>query len=192
VTFFGFSINNLLPAIADHVLHGDSRTYGLLLGSSGAGALVSILFLLPLSQEAKKIGVVVGGAAIWIGMFIFLLSRSAWLPLSLMAMFFISFGTPLVITTGLGVMQMLAPGDMRARIISLFTMLTFGLQPLSALLIGYAAEFLGAQTVIMINAICLMTGAALMLIFRDGLRQWELKPLVEPILSEKERMKDEG
>jgi len=188
VTFFGFSIFNLLPAVADTVLHGDSQTFGLLAGSSGAGALISTLFLLPLSQSAKRIGRIVGGAAIWMGTFYFLLSRSTFLPLSMASIFFVSLGMPLVLTTGLGVMQLLAPGGMRARIISLFTMLSFGLQPLSALLIGYAAEFLGAQTIIMINAICIVTGAALMLLFRDGLMQWELKPLVEPILSEKEKM----
>ncbi|MDD2921291.1 MAG: MFS transporter [Anaerolineales bacterium] len=192
VTFFGLSIMNILPAIADHVLHGDSQTFGLLFGSSGAGALISTLILLPLSQSAKRIGQIVGGAAIWMGTFYLLLSRSTWLPLSMASIFLVSLGAPLVLTTGLGVMQLLAPGDMRARIISLFTMLTFGLQPLSSLFIGYTAEFFGAQTIIMINSICLITGAALMLIFRNGLRQWELKPLVEPILSSSEMMKDKG
>jgi len=187
-TFFGFSIFNLLPAVADTVLHGDSQTFGLLAGSSGAGALISTIFLLPLSQSAKRIGRIVGGAAVWMGAFYFLLSRSTYLPLSMAAIFFVSLGMPLVLTTGLGVMQLLAPGDMRARIISLFTMLSFGLQPLSALLIGYAAEFLGAQTVIMVNAVCLALGAVLLLIFRNGLLQWELKPLVEPILSEREKL----
>lgn len=187
VTFFGLSIMNILPAVADQVLRGDSQTFGLLFGASGAGALVSTLFLLPLSQSAKRIGRIVGGAAIWMGTFYLLLSRSTWLPLSMAAIFLVSLGAPLVLTTGLGVMQLLAPSGMRARIISLFTMLTFGLQPLSSLFIGYTAELLGAQTIIMINSICLITGATLMLIFRNGLRQWELKPLAEPILSSQEK-----
>lgn len=189
-TFFGLSIMNILPAVADHVLNGDSQTFGLLLGSSGAGALISTLILLPLSQSAKKIGRIVGGAALWMGIFYLLLSRSTWLPLSMASIFLVSLGAPLVLTTGLGVMQLLAPGDMRARIISLFTMLTFGLQPISSLFIGYTAETFGTQTIIMVNSIFLITGAALMLIFRKGLSQWELKSLVEPILSEHEKMKD--
>jgi MFS family permease len=186
-TFFGFSIMNILPAVADNVLHGDSQTFGLLFGSSGAGALISTLFLLPLSQSAKRIGRIVGGAAIWMGIFYLLLSRSTWLPLSMVSIFLVSLGAPLVVTTGLGVMQLLAPGDMRARIISLFTMLTFGLQPISSLFIGFTAEVFGVQTIILINSICLVTGAVLMLIFRNGLLQWELKPQVEPILSSQEK-----
>ncbi|MBL8078822.1 MAG: MFS transporter [Anaerolineales bacterium] len=187
VTFFGLSIMNILPSVADQVLHGDSQTYGLLFGASGAGALISTLLLLPLSQAAKRIGTIVSGAAMWMGSFYFLLSRSTWLPLSMAAIFFVSLGAPLVLTTGLGVMQMMAPGNMRARIISLFTMLTFGLQPLSSLFIGYMAELFGTQTVIMVNSMFLVTGALLMFFFRNGLRQWELRPSVEPILSAKER-----
>jgi MFS family permease len=187
VTFFGLSIMNILPAVADDVLKGDSQTFGWLMGSSGAGALISTLFLLPLSQNAKRIGRIVGGAAIWMGTFYFLLSRSTWLPLSMVSIFLVSLGAPLVLTTGLGVMQLMAPGDMRARIISLFTMVSFGLQPLSSLFIGYAAEVVGTQTIIMFNALCLAAAAVLMLTLRQGLLQWELKPAVEPILSASEK-----
>lgn len=177
VTFFGLSIMNILPSVADHVLNGDSQTFGLLFGASGAGALISTLILLPLSQAAKRIGLIVSGAAVWMGSFYFLLSRSTWLPLSMIAIFLVSLGAPLVLTTGLGVMQLLAPGNMRARIISLFTMLTFGLQPLSSLFIGYTAELFGTQTVIMVNSLCLISGALLMFFFRQGLRSWELQPV---------------
>lgn len=183
VTFFGLSIFNILPAVADHVLHGDSQTYGLLFGASGAGALISTLFLLPLSQAARPIGLIVISAAAWMGVFFLLLSQSTWIPLSMAIIFFISLGVPLVLTTGLGVMQLMAPMDMRARIISLFTMLTFGLQPISSIVIGYSAELLGVETAILISALCLISGAALMFLYRKGLRQWELKPAVEPILS---------
>jgi MFS family permease len=187
VTFFGFSILNILPAVADDVLNGDSQTFGLLMASSGAGALISTLFLLPLSQQAKRIGRIVGGATIWIGVFYILLSRSTFVLLSMMSIFLVSLGVPLVLTTGLGVMQLMAPGDMRARIISLFTMVSFGLQPISSLFIGYAAETVGAQTIIMVNAICLVAGGVLMLALRKGLVQWELKPMVESILSSQEK-----
>lgn len=177
VTFFGLSIMNILPSVADHVLNGDSQTFGLLFGASGAGALISTLILLPLSQASKRVGLIISGAAVWMGTFYFLLSRSTWLPLSMMAIFFVSLGAPLVLTTGLGVMQLMAPANMRARIISLFTMLTFGLQPLSSLFIGYTAEMLGTQTVIMINSLCLVAGALFMFFFRKGLRDWELQPV---------------
>jgi MFS family permease len=181
VTFFGLSIFNILPSVADTVLKGDSQTYGLLFGSSGAGALISTLFLLPLSQAAKRIGLIITAATLWMGIFFLLLAQSTWLPLSMVFIFCISLGAPLVLTTGLGVMQLMSPGDMRARIISLFTMLTFGLQPISSVIIGYSAESLGTQTAIMINALFLLLGAGLMLFLRNGLRTWELHPITPAV-----------
>jgi MFS family permease len=187
VTFFGFSIFNILPSVADDVLHGDAQTFGLLSAASGAGALISTIFLLPLSQAAKRIGMIVSAAAIWMGLSLFLLSQSLWLPLSMAAIFLISLGAPLVLTTGLGVMQIMSPGNMRARIISLFTMLTFGLQPISSIIVGYSAEYIGTQNTIMFAALALVVLSLLMFFFRNGLREWELKPTVEPILSAKEK-----
>jgi MFS family permease len=121
------------------------------------------------------------------GLSLFLLSQSLWLPLSMAAIFLISLGAPLVLTTSLGVMQIMTPGEMRARIISLFTMLTFGLQPISSIIVGYSAEYIGTQNTIMFAALALAVLSLLMFFFRNGLREWELKPAVEPILSAKEK-----
>lgn len=176
VTFFGLSIMNILPSVADHVLKGDAQTYGLLLGSSGAGALISTLVLLPLSQAARRIGLIVSGAALWMGTSFLVLANSTYLPLSMAAIFCVSLGAPLVLTTGLGVLQLMAPPDMRARIISLFTMISFGLQPIASLFIGFSAEKLGTPTAILLNSLCLLSGAGLMLLLRRELTGWELGP----------------
>jgi len=177
VTFFGFAIVlSILPSIADTVLHGDAKTYSYLLSSSGAGALLSTLVLLPLSQASKRIGVIVCGAALWMGAWFLVLGNSYWLLLSMTAIFFTSLGAPLVLTTGLGVLQLLSPATMRGRIVSLFTMVSFGLQPLASLFIGFSAEKIGTQTAVLINATCLFVAAGLLTLFRKGLRGWELGP----------------
>jgi len=177
VTFFGFAIVlSILPAIADTVLHGDAETYSYLLSSSGAGALISTLVLLPLSQASRRIGIIVCGAALWMGAWYVVLGNSYVLLLSMAAIFFTSLGAPLVFTTGLGVLQLLSPPTMRGRIVSLFTMVSFGLQPLASLFIGFSAEKIGTQTAILINAVCLLVTAGLLTLFRNGLRSWELDP----------------
>jgi len=177
VTFFGFAIIlNILPSVADHVLKGDAKTYSWLLAASGAGALISTLVLLPLSQASKRIGLIISGAALWMGVWFLVLGNSYILTLSMIAIFFSSLGAPLVLTTGLGVMQLLAPANMRGRIVSLFTMVSFGLQPLASLFIGFSAEKIGTQTAILINSICLLVVAGLLILFRNGLRTWELNP----------------
>jgi MFS family permease len=177
VTFFGFAIIiNILPSVADHVLHGDAKTYSWLLAASGAGALVSTLILLPLSQASKRIGLIISGAALWMGVWFLVLGSSYWLTLSMIAIFFSSLGAPLVLTTGLGVIQLLAPANMRGRIVSLFTMVSFGLQPLASLFIGFSAEKIGTQTAILINSTSLLVIAGLLMLLRRGLLTWELIP----------------
>ena len=180
VTFFGFAIIlNILPSIADTILKGDAKTYSYLLASSGAGALLSTLILLPLSQASRRIGLIVSGATLWMGVWFLVLGTSYWLSLSMMAIFFTSLGAPLVLTTGLGVLQLLAPPTMRGRIISLFTMVSFGMQPLASLFIGFSAEKIGTQTAILVNSICLLVAGGIMVLFRSGLRGWELNPQEE-------------
>ncbi len=70
----------------------------------------------------------------------------------------------------------MAPPTMRARLLSIFTMVSFGLQPFASLLIGYNADLFGAAQALRINGLALFIGAALMLALRAGLRQWETVP----------------
>lgn len=187
VTFFALSIIlSLLPAVADVVLKGDAQTLGLLMASSGAGALTGVIFVVPLAQAQKRSGIVLSAATIWLGLWLLLFSTSNWLPLSLIALFFGSIGAPTVLTMVLGLTQVMSPPTMRARLLSLFTMISFGMQPIAALAVGYSAEHFGVQTAIEINALCLILGAILMLIFRSELRRWEfnIAPTQTPMTTE--------
>jgi MFS family permease len=174
VTFFGLSVLNILPAVADKVMHGDATTLGWLMAASGAGALVGTALVVPYAQSLRRTGVVVGVTTMWIGAWYVLFSLTAWLPVALVCLFFSSLGAPVVITMALGLMQVLAPAHMRARLVSLLITVTFGMQPISSLLIGYSAEHLGTATAIQLNGILLIVGAAAMLAFRSQLRQWRL------------------
>lgn len=76
-------------------------------------------------------------------------------------------------TMTLGLTQLMSPPGMRARLLSLFTMISFGMQPIAAILIGYSAEHFGVQAAIQVNSTLLIIGAVLMLVFRTELRTWE-------------------
>jgi hypothetical protein len=58
-------------------------------------------------------------------------------------------------------------------------MLSFGLQPIASLVIGYSAQNFGVGRAILFNSVGLMAGAGLMLALRPGLRAWELDPVSE-------------
>jgi len=176
ITFFGFPILNLLPAVADAVLKGNARTLSWLMAASGAGALVGTLVIVPLAQSLKRAGVVVGSAVFWMGLWFVAFSIATWLPFSLVSLFLVSMAVPVVFTTVTGLIQMLAPPNMRARLLSLMVMISFGMQPFSALLMGYGATAFGTPTAIRVSGSLLWASALLMLMLRPQLRHWELIP----------------
>ncbi len=174
VTFFGLAVMSIMPAVASQMLHGGADTLGLLLAMSGAGALVATVVLVPIAQSARKTGLVVSGAVIWMGTcYVAVSFASGMLPLALLGVFCFSLGAPVVITMALGLLQVLAPPGMRARILSLFVMVSFGMQPIASLLIGYSASALGTPVAIRINGIGLILGGLAVLLLRSDLRQWE-------------------
>ncbi|HEY5620317.1 MAG TPA: MFS transporter [Candidatus Bathyarchaeia archaeon] len=176
ITFLVFPVLNILPAFATGVLRGDAQTLGILLASSGAGALTGTLFVVPIAQTIRRTGAVVGTAVVWMGVWAIIFSTTTWLPLSVVSMFFVSLGAPAVFTMVNGLLQFLAPPEMRARLLSLLLMVSFGLQPFASLLIGYSAELLSTPVAIEINGILLLTGAAAMFALRPKLLRWEVNP----------------
>ena len=178
ITFLVFPVLNILPAFATDVLRGDAQTLGILLASSGAGALTGTLFVVPIAQTIRRTGVVVGTAVVWMGVWAIIFSTTTWLPLSAISMFFVSLGAPAVFTMVNGLLQFLAPPEMRARLLSLLLMVSFGLQPFASLLIGYSAELLTTPVAIEINGVLLLMGAGAMFALRPRLLQWEVSPVV--------------
>jgi MFS family permease len=176
ITFFALSLMNMMPAFAAEVLAGNAKTLGYLLASSGAGAFISTIFLLPVAQTRKRVGLLMGLAVIWAGLFFVLMSFFHWLPLAMGCLFATGLSLPLVIAMAMGLIQVLSPLQMRARLLSLFTMVSFGLQPLAAILIGVASESYGVARVMTINGSLLIITGLGMLALRKGLRDWQVQP----------------
>ncbi|HZQ06216.1 MAG TPA: MFS transporter [Anaerolineae bacterium] len=180
VTFFGLSNLSLMPAFASTVLGGDAQTLGWLLAASGAGALISVIFVIPFVQAARRTGVVIAVCAIWMGFWIMALAEMRALPLAIATIFLLSLGAPAVIATSLGLAQHMAPPDMRARVVSLFIMVSFGMQPIAGLYVGYTAQYLGVPFAILLNGILMVAGSALILLLRSPLRAWSALPQAAP------------
>ena len=62
-----------------------------------------------------------------------------------------SLGASNVITLSLGLAQELTPVHLRARILSTFMMIIFGLQPFASWLVGVSADKFGIHTVMLVN-----------------------------------------
>ncbi|HTI89118.1 MAG TPA: MFS transporter [Puia sp.] len=161
--FFGFSTIQLLPAIASVILKGDASTLGKLLGAAGAGALVGIVLVMPFVERIKKPCIAIGGALIWSGIWYILFSRFENLYLAMLCQFMASLGAANVVTLSIGLAQELTPPGMRARIVSTFLMIIFGLQPVASYLVGEGASRFGLQPVVLVNGILLVLVPAVLL-----------------------------
>lgn len=188
-TFLVFSTLTVQPAFVSETLNGDATILGLLGGASGAGSLISTLVLLPLLQGIRRTGLVIAGALTWFGvslMAMTLVATSFADQINAIgrglgvgdALFLVvaTFGFlqgmagPVVMTNSMGLLQQMAPGHMRARLIGLSTSISFGMQPFAGLAVGYAGEHLGAVYALRINGVLLTIAAMLMVALRASVR----------------------
>lgn len=172
-TLFGFVNTQLFPEIADRLLRGGPETLGMMMGTFGAGSFISALLLTPLLQRIQRTGWALSAVIAWTGFWFGVFSYSSWLPFSLVAIFFAAFAQPVVLTTVKGLLQVLAPPNMRARVLSLQVMIAVGVQPLSSMTVGYVAQFVGSSHVIRTNGMLMILSAILILALRPPLRVWD-------------------
>ena len=119
------------------------------------GALVSALSLavrkseLGFTRMLQVAAAILGGALILFG-----LSHTLWLSLALMV--FVGFGLMQCASASNTIIQSLAPGDKRARVMSYYTMAFFGTAPFGSLMAGALAHRIGApHTVMLTGAFCI-------------------------------------
>jgi MFS family permease len=172
VTFFGISLLSFFPALAADVLHGDAQTLGILLASSGAGAFVGATVVAPLAQTTRRIGRTLELAVIWAGCWWIAVSFARTLPVAMACIFLVSIAMPTVMTTVNGLLQVMAPPRMRGRLLSAFIIVSFGIQPIAALVIGFFASRFGIANAILIDGIAIVIGALAILTLRPELRSW--------------------
>lgn len=174
VTMFIFSSLQLAAPIADLVLHGGPQLVGYLLGASGAGALIGVLFVAPQVQRIERAGMALSAALLWSGLWLFLTSFFTWAPLTILGIFFCSVNIPVVLAGVGGLVQMLAPSDMRARLLSVSSMLSTGIQPIGALLVGWLGRVLGPMATIRLNGLLMACIALALLLLHREFRNWRV------------------
>lgn len=174
ITLFAFPIAQILPSFVSTVLHGNAALLGYLMAASGAGALIGSMFVTPIIQKPKRVGLVLSLCAIWTGFWHVMLSLTNSMPLSILFIFFAALSIPILLTTSNGLVQVLAPPHMKGRVISLILILSFGIMPFGAILIGISAHFLSTPHAIMINAIMIILSTLFLMISRKELLKWEI------------------
>lgn len=157
-SIFGFSYMTLMPLYAGEILKVGPQGYGFLMAAAGLGALSGALILASLGNYQRK------GFLLTMGNFVFpvmllIFAQSKLFVLSLIAL--VGFGWGLITQNALTntLLQTIVPGELRGRILSLYTLMFMGMLPFGSLQMGALAERFSAPVALSIGAlICLGFG----------------------------------
>lgn len=156
VSLTGMPYAILMPIFADQILKGGVRGLGILMGASGAGALVAALFLAS-RKSIKGLGLLVAISSGSFGAFLILFSfsRSFWLSAALLVP--AGFSMMLQMSSSNTLVQSMVPDELRGRVMAVYSMMFMGMAPLGALTAGSLAGILGAPlTVALGGAVCIV------------------------------------
>ena len=175
VSLMGMSYSVLMPVFAKEILHGESHTYGFLMGAAGFGALLGALFLAS-RKTVLTLGRTVPGAAILFGTGLMLMSFSKSFVLSLVLMMFIGLGMMMQAASSNTILQTITDDDKRGRVMSFYTMAVMGTAPFGSLLAGTMAKVIGTPLTMLSGGIATIIGGLFFLRKLPG-----LQTMVHPI-----------
>ena len=134
---------------------------------SGAGSIVGALIVAWLGKFHKMGRTALLVQAIY-GMLIigFAVSRVLWI--SDILLFFTGAALMVVFSTVTSLVQLIAPNEMRGRVMSIYMLFFRGGMPLGSLISGWLATFIGAPMVIGINGVLLIIVAGYFLTRNHG------------------------
>jgi MFS family permease len=169
----------LMPIFAAQVLHGQEMTLGLLLGSSGCGALIGSLYLAS-RRTVVGLGRVIMLACCVLGLGLIGFAASRWLGLSMAVLLAVGGSLVVLLASCNTLLQTIVEDDKRGRVMSLFSTAFMGMAPFGSMLAGLVANAIGAQwTLVIAGGVCLGCGVVF------GLKLPAIRTLVRPIYVQK-------
>jgi len=169
VSLFGFSFVTLMPAWAVKVLHGDATTNGLLQSVRGLGALGSAVFIASLGRFKFR-GKLLSTGSFAFPLFLLGFSAIRWLPASMAVLLGAGFAQMLILNLANSTVQTSTPANLRGRVMSIYSLVFFGVMPIGSLLVGWTADKLGEPGTVLIGGAAILVFAALTFAFTPRLR----------------------
>ena len=175
VSLMGASYQVLMPVYAKVILHGDSHTFGFLMGAAGAGALLGAVYLAS-RESVMKLGRLIPAATALLSAGLVAMAFNTSFLVSMFLMFFTGLGMMATTAASNTIIQTITDDDKRGRVMSLYTMALMGTAPFGSLLAGWMAKLLGTPWTIFIGGAVCLIGA---LVFYKRLPA--LKKIVQPV-----------
>ena len=165
-TFLGVPLLTFLPVFARNVFHEGVGQYSQMMAWSGIGAVAGALVVAWLGRfahmgrTALTVQVLFGALTV-----AFALTRELWVSYLLLAV----TGAALMVVFSLltSLVQLIAPNEMRGRVMSIYMVAFRGGMPLGSLVTGLAIDRVGAPAAIAVNGLLLTLVALWFLVRRD-------------------------
>src|SRR5204863_4389094 len=128
-TFLGFAVLTFLPLFAQQVFHEGAQTYSHLMAFSGAGSIVGALIVAWLGKF-RRMGLTALLVQAVYGLLIIAFATSRLLWLSDVILFCTGAALMVVFSTVTSLVQLIAPNEMRGRVMSIYMLAFRGGMPL--------------------------------------------------------------
>lgn len=164
-TLLGFAYVSLLPAFAVKVLGGDARLNGLLQSARGVGALSGAIYLAWLGRGRRPGPLLaVGSVVMPLGLIAFSATRTV--PLALGSLVIVGVALIFIFNNANVLLQLLSEDRLRGRVMSVYSLVFFGLMPFGSLAMGATAQTIGEPLSVGIGAgLLLVCALAIQLAF---------------------------
>jgi MFS family permease len=175
VSLVGVPYSILMPVFATDVFHGGPHTLGLLMTSSGCGALVGALWLAG-RRSVVGLGRLIPTAAAVFGAGLIAFSLSPLLWLAIPCLVLAGFGFMVQMASSNTIIQTIVDDEKRGRVMSFYMMAFLGTAPFGSLMAGWMSSRIGPAHTLQVGGFCCLAAAAW---FARGLPA--LRAVVRPI-----------
>lgn len=169
-TFLALPLQTLLPTIVQKEFGAGAVQFARMVTFSGAGAVLGALLIAWLGR-VPHMGRTLLTAQIVLATLIFVFAQSTYVGLSEVLLFLIGSVNIVVFSMTTSLVQLVAPDELRGRVMSIYMLAFRGGMPLGALVSGYAASAFSAPLVLSANAVLLFGLAGYFLVAHRGIRE---------------------
>lgn len=163
VGLFGYNFSLILPLIARYVLETEALGFGGLTSAMAVGSVAAALFVAYISKPTEKM-FMFGGISFTV--MLAAVGLSTVLPLTVLLLVGLGAASIVFTATANSRLQLLAPAEMRGRVMGVYIFLFQGTAPLGNLFIGTLAEYWSVSGTILLSAAMCGVGIAGGLLYR--------------------------
>lgn len=170
VSLVGMPYTVLMPVFAKDILRGGPGTLGLLMASTGVGALLGAV-LLAARRSVVGLGVFIPFSACLFGLGLIGFAWSRTLFFSVPLLTLSGFGMIVVMASSNTILQTIADEDKHGRLMGLYALAFAGVAPFGSLLAGWLSMRIGASVTLTWGGVLCIAGATLFLLQLERLRE---------------------